>query len=177
VSQAVDVVRPLIESRRHRLEVILTQDPIELDADSDRLRQVIVNLLNNAAKYTDPGGEIDVTLDREGSDAVLRVRDTGIGMQPEQIAGVFELFTQAHPSLHQSQSGLGIGLALVRDLVTLHGGTVQARSEGVGKGSEFAVRLPVPLASGRRGRSRTSRATPGPADSGGYAGTEITESS
>jgi signal transduction histidine kinase len=148
VAQAVEIVRALIEARRHRLNVALPPEPIELDADPDRLRQIVVNLLNNAAKYTDPGGEITVTLDREGNDAVLRVRDNGVGMQPEQMAGIFELFTQAHPSLHQSQSGLGIGLALVRDLVTLHGGTAQARSDGVGKGSEFIVRLPVPGASG-----------------------------
>jgi PAS domain S-box-containing protein len=148
VSQAVEVVRPLIESRRHSLEVALPSAPLELDADPDRVRQVIVNLLNNAAKYTDPGGDIVVTVDREGDEAVLRVRDTGIGMQPEQMATIFDLFTQAHPSLHQSQSGLGLGLALVRDLVSLHGGTVQVRSAGVGKGSEFIVHLPIPGESG-----------------------------
>jgi len=142
-NQAIEIVRPLIESRRHRLEVFHYFPAIELNADPDRLRQVVVNLLNNAAKYTDPGGEIAVTVDREGDQAVLRVRDTGVGMQPEQMASIFELFTQAHPSLHQSQAGLGLGLALVRDLVTLHGGTVQARSAGVGKGSEFIVRLPI----------------------------------
>jgi PAS domain S-box-containing protein len=160
VSQAAESMRPLVESRRHRLEVILTQDPIEVEADPDRIRQVVVNLLNNAAKYTDPGGEIAVTLDREADDAVLRVRDNGVGMQPEQLAGIFELFTQAHPSLHQSQSGLGIGLALVRDLVTLHGGTVQARSEGVGKGSEFIVRLPIQGASGAPWPFALARETP-----------------
>jgi PAS domain S-box-containing protein len=148
VNQAAEIVRPLIESRRHRLEVLLPSAPLQLDADPDRLRQVVVNVLNNAAKYTDPGGDIAVTLDREADEAVLRVRDTGIGMQPEQMATIFELFTQAHPSLHQSQSGLGLGLALVRDLVALHGGTVQVRSPGVGKGSEFIVHLPIPGASG-----------------------------
>jgi PAS domain S-box-containing protein len=148
VNQAVEIVRPLVESRRHRLEVFLPSAPLELHADPDRLRQAVVNLLNNAAKYTDPGGEIAATVDREGDEAVVRVRDTGIGMQPEQMATIFELFTQAHPSLHQSQSGLGLGLALVRDLVTLHGGTVQARSAGIGKGSEFIVHLPIAGASG-----------------------------
>jgi PAS domain S-box-containing protein len=148
VNQAVEIVRPLVESRRHRLQVLLPSEPLALNADPDRIRQVLVNLLNNAAKYTDPGGEIAVTLDREADEAVVRVRDTGIGMQPEQMATIFELFTQAHPSLHQSQSGLGLGLALVRDLVTLHGGTVQVRSTGIGKGSEFVVHLPIEGASG-----------------------------
>jgi PAS domain S-box-containing protein len=148
VNQAVEIVRPLVDSRRHHLQVVLPSAPIELDADPDRLRQIVVNLLNNAAKYTDPGGEIVVTLDRQGDEAVLRVRDTGVGMQPEQMVTIFDLFTQAHPSLHQSQSGLGLGLALVRDLVTLHGGTVQARSAGIGKGSEFIVHLPIEGASG-----------------------------
>ncbi len=148
VSHAIENVRPLIESRRHRLQTFMHSPGIELHADPDRLRQVVVNLLNNAAKYTDPAGEIAVTVDREADEAVVRVRDTGVGMQPDQIATIFELFTQAHPTLHQSQGGLGLGLALVRDLVTLHGGTVQARSTGVGKGSEFIVRLPIAGASG-----------------------------
>jgi PAS domain S-box-containing protein len=158
VHQAVEIVRPLVESRRHRLGVFLAA-PLELDADPDRLRQVFVNLLNNAAKYTEPGGEIAITVDREGDEAVVRVRDTGIGMQPDQMATIFELFTQAHPSLHQSQSGLGLGLALVRDLVTLHGGTVQARSAGIGRGSEFIVHLPIEGASGAPWPFATARAT------------------
>ena len=160
VSQAVEIVRPLIESRRHRLQVSQYSPALELNADPDRLRQVIVNLLNNAAKYTDPGGDIAVSVDREADEAVVRVRDTGIGMQPDQMATIFDLFTQAHPSLHQSQSGLGLGLALVRDLVTMHGGTVQVRSEGVGKGSEFIVHLPIEGASGAPWPFALARETP-----------------
>ncbi len=160
VSQAVEIVRPLIESRRHRLQVSQYSPALELNADPDRLRQVIVNLLNNAAKYTDPGGDIAVSVDREADEAVVRVRDTGIGMQPDQMATIFDLFTQAHPSLHQSQSGLGLGLALVRDLVTMHGGTVQVRSEGVGKGSEFIVHLPIEGASGAPWPFVLARETP-----------------
>ena len=165
-AQAVEIVRPLIEARRHRLNVVPPPVPVLLEADPDRMRQVMVNLLNNAAKYTEPGGEITLSIYPEGDEAVIRVRDTGVGMQPEQMAGIFELFTQAHPSLHQSQSGLGIGLALVRDLVALHGGTVQARSEGLGKGSEFTVRLPLagapraPWPFGGERADETSGATP-----------------
>jgi PAS domain S-box-containing protein len=143
VHQAVDTTRPLMDSRRHQLFVYLPQRPVELDADPDRLHQVLVNLLTNAAKYTEPGGQITLDVEREDREAIIRVRDTGIGIPPEQMASIFELFTQAHSS-KQSQGGLGIGLALVRDLVNMHGGAVQAKSDGVGKGSEFIVRLPLP---------------------------------
>jgi two-component system, sensor histidine kinase len=111
--------------------------------DPTRLEQIFSNLLNNAAKYTDPGGRIDARLSREGKDVVLRVRDTGIGIAPEMIDRVFELFAQVDQSPARTGGGLGVGLTLVKQLVEAHGGTVQARSKGLGQGSEFEVRLPL----------------------------------
>ena len=136
----------LIEQRRHELAVHLPPSPIWLDGDAARLEQVVVNLLNNAAKYTDEGGHIWLSLQQEGNEAVLRVRDSGVGIAPELLPHIFDLFTQAERSLDRSQGGLGIGLALVQRLVEMHGGTVAA-SSAVGQGSEFVVRLPVVLAS------------------------------
>jgi CheY-like chemotaxis protein/anti-sigma regulatory factor (Ser/Thr protein kinase) len=112
-------------------------------ADIARLEQIFANLLNNAAKYTEPGGKISLEARREGEDVVVDVRDTGIGIDPALLPRVFDMFTQADRSLDRSQGGLGIGLTLVRRLVELHDGTVSARSEGEGRGSEFTVRLPV----------------------------------
>jgi CheY-like chemotaxis protein len=106
--------------------------------------QVLVNLLNNAAKYTDPGGRVWLTAGREGDRVVIAVRDTGVGIEPAMLARVFDLFTQLDGARDRASGGLGIGLTLVRQLVELHGGTVEARSEGPGKGSEFVVRLPAP---------------------------------
>jgi len=145
VEAAVDAVRPLIEGRHHQLNVSLPAAPIRLAADAARLEQVIVNLLTNAAKYTDEGGQIWVTLAREDGTAVLRVRDNGIGISEQLLPRVFDLFTQERRSLDRAQGGLGIGLSLVRRLVALHGGTVHATSTPL-RGSEFIVRLPlVPL--------------------------------
>jgi CheY-like chemotaxis protein len=107
------------------------------------LEQVVVNLLNNAAKYTDEGGQIRLTAEQEGGEVVLRVRDTGLGISPELLPRIFDLFTQAERTLDRSQGGLGIGLSLVQKLVELHGGTVEGRSAGLGQGSEFVVRLPA----------------------------------
>ena len=112
-------------------------------ADRVRLEQVAINLLNNAAKFTDPGGRITVKAFREGAEAVLRVSDTGIGMAPELLPQVFELFTQGQRDLDRSEGGLGIGLTIAKRLVELHGGTVQVQSPGAGGGSEFTVRLPL----------------------------------
>lgn len=124
--------------------MLLPPRPVELDADPDRLRQVFINnLLTNAARYMDPGGDITLSAEVDDTEAVVRVRDTGVGIPPERMATIFDLFAQAHPALHQSQSGLGIGLPLVRDLVALHGGTVQGQSDGAGNGSVFTVRLPL----------------------------------
>ncbi len=142
VERAVETARPLIEQRRHELTVSLPAHPIWLHADAARLEQVVVNLLTNAAKYTDEGGHIWLTVEQEGEAAVLRVRDTGTGIDPELLPRIFDLFTQAERSLDRSQGGLGIGLCLVQRLVDLHGGTVEVYSV-LGQGSEFVVRLPA----------------------------------
>jgi PAS domain S-box-containing protein len=142
VENAVATVRALVDQHKHELTVSLPASMIWVYADAARLEQVIVNLLTNAAKYTDPGGRIWLTIQQEGEEAVLCVRDTGIGIAPEILPRIFELFTQAERSLDRAQGGLGIGLALVQRLVELHGGTVTVSST-LGHGSEFVVRLPV----------------------------------
>jgi PAS domain S-box-containing protein len=145
VERAVGTVQPLIDRRKHDLTVSLPAEPVWLHADPSRLEQVVVNLLNNAAKYTEDGGRIAVAVGQEGDEMVLRVRDTGVGIAPELLPRIFDLFTQADRSLDRSQGGLGIGLSLVRGLVEMHRGTVEVTSDGLGRGSEFVVRLPVLL--------------------------------
>jgi PAS domain S-box-containing protein len=143
VALAVETCRPLIDARKHELTVALPPEPLWLNADLTRLAQVVGNLLNNAAKFTEEGGHIGLTAEQQDGEAVLRVRDNGIGMAPEVVARAFDLFAQGDTSLDRSQGGLGIGLTLVRSLVQMHGGSVQALSEGLGRGSEFIVRLPL----------------------------------
>jgi two-component system CheB/CheR fusion protein len=143
LGRSVEAARPLFEERQHQLTVSLTPGPLRVRGDPTRLDQVVTNLLNNAAKYTDPGGRIRVSAGREGGAVVLRVRDTGIGIDPEMLPKIFDLFVQAERRLDRSQGGVGIGLTLVRRLVELHGGTVDAQSAGPGRGSEFVVRLPA----------------------------------
>jgi two-component system, chemotaxis family, CheB/CheR fusion protein len=147
VARAVETARDAIDSHRHRLTVNLPVEPLAVVGDATRLEQVIANLLHNSAKYTPDEGEITVSATKTNSgsapEAVVRVRDTGIGIAPEMLPRVFDLFTQADRSLAHSQGGLGIGLSLVRSLVELHGGRVVASSDGVGKGSEFSVYLPL----------------------------------
>jgi CheY-like chemotaxis protein len=148
VEQAVEAVRPLIDQAGHRLAVDLPPVPVNLEGDKARLTQVLTNLLNNAAKYSDPGAMVSLGVEVEPpqgapATAVVRVRDTGIGIPADLLPRVFDLFTQANRSLDRSQGGLGVGLTLVRRLVEMHGGTVEARSAGPGQGSEFLVRLPV----------------------------------
>jgi two-component system CheB/CheR fusion protein len=143
VAAAVEGCRPLIDSRRHRLDVSLPREPLRVRGDATRLTQVVQNLLNNAAKYTDPGGHIRLTLRREGDDAVLRVRDNGVGIPADVLPRIFDLFAQADHTLDRSHGGLGVGLTLVRKLIELHDGTVAAVSAGKGHGSEFSVRLPL----------------------------------
>lgn len=143
VDNAIEIARPLIDRMRHALTVKLPDEKLVVDADLTRLGQVLANLLNNSAKYTDPGGRIWLTVERQGSDVVLSVRDTGIGIAAEQLPSLFTMFNQGSRALEQTQGGLGIGLTLVKRLVEMHGGSCEARSEGVGKGSEFIVRLPV----------------------------------
>jgi PAS domain S-box-containing protein len=141
--QAVEMATPAVEGRGHDLNLSLPRKPLRVEGDAARLTQVVFNLLNNAAKYTDPGGKIWLTAEREGEEAVVRVRDNGSGMKAELLPKVFDLFAQGDRALDRSQGGLGLGLTLVRRLVEMHGGTVEARSEGPGKGSEFTLRLPA----------------------------------
>jgi len=148
VRQAVEMSRPLIDARRHRLTVTVPPEPIRVEGDFVRLAQIVSNLLNNAAKYTDEGGEIRLTVeksapDRSSGQAVVRVRDNGRGIEPAALSSLFDLFYQVDRSLARSDGGLGIGLALVKSLVEMHGGRVEAYSAGRGKGSEFAVYLPL----------------------------------
>jgi PAS domain S-box-containing protein len=140
---AVEATRPLFQQRKQVLHVSQVAAPLTLEADPVRLEQVIVNLLNNAAKYTEPGGHIWLNTEREGHHARLTVRDNGIGMKPETLASIFHLYSQDSAARARSEGGLGIGLALVDALVKLHGGSVTARSEGIGRGSEFTVQLPL----------------------------------
>jgi PAS domain S-box-containing protein len=148
VARAVETSRPLIDGRGHQLIVSLPPEPVSLDGDLTRLAQVLANLLNNAAKYTPEGGRIELTVERNGQEAVLRVRDSGMGIPAEMLPKVFDLFTQGERALDRAQGGLGIGLTLVRSLVELHGGSVSALSEGPDRGSEFVVRLPLLQAQG-----------------------------
>ena len=147
VHNAASVTRAAVEARGHRLEVKAGAGAFPVDADVTRIEQVVVNLLNNAIKYTDPGGTLSVRLDREGipgaAEAVLRVRDSGRGIPADMLDGIFDLFVQVTPSLDRTAGGLGLGLTLVKRMVELHGGTVSAHSEGPGRGSEFVVRLPL----------------------------------
>jgi signal transduction histidine kinase len=143
IRDAVETSRPLIETAGHELTVIYPPEPITLDADPARVAQVFANLLNNAAKYTPRGGQIRLTAERQGSEVVVGVRDTGIGIPADMLPRIFEMFTQVDRSLERSQGGLGIGLSLVRGLVELHGGSVKAHSGGLGQGSDIRVRLPV----------------------------------
>jgi PAS domain S-box-containing protein len=143
VNSGVEMCRPLIEESRHQLMVSMPMEAIFVDADLTRMSQVVANLLNNAVKYTDAPGHIWVTLEREGGDAVIRVRDDGIGIPPEMLTRVFEIFTQIDRSRERPQGGLGLGLTLAKELVEMHGGALEARSAGTGAGSEFIVRLPA----------------------------------
>jgi PAS domain S-box-containing protein len=143
INSAVETSRNTIEEMGHLLEVTLPDPPVMLDADLTRLAQVFLNLLNNAAKYSEPGGHIWLTASQQGNEVAVSLRDTGIGIAPRQLPGIFELFSQLDHSLEKSQGGLGIGLMLVKRLVEMHGGSVEAKSAGIGMGSEFIVRLPV----------------------------------
>jgi two-component system, chemotaxis family, CheB/CheR fusion protein len=143
VARAVESSRPIIETRKHHLDVDLPDEPILVEADPTRMAQVLLNLLNNAAKYTPEGGRIWLIAGKEGGECVIRVRDTGMGIPPHILPKVFDLFTQAERTLERAEGGLGIGLTLVRRLTEMHNGEVQAFSAGPGEGSEFVVRLPL----------------------------------
>ena len=141
IEQAIETMRPLLTTLEHTLTTTLPEEPLVVDGDAGRLSQVIGNLLSNATKFTDTGGRITLSLSREGGEAVIRVRDNGIGISPEHLDRLFDMFVQLDTSLERSRDGLGIGLALVKRLVELHGGTIHAHSDGPGRGSEFVVRL------------------------------------
>jgi signal transduction histidine kinase/DNA-binding response OmpR family regulator len=143
IARGVEMTRPLIESKHHKLIVSAPVGALYVEGDPVRLAQVVGNLLQNAAKYTEPGGTIEVEGRREGPNMVIRVKDNGRGIAPERLSSMFELFVQGDPVPDRSHGGLGIGLTLVRSLVQLHGGTVDAHSEGQGRGSEFVIRLPA----------------------------------
>jgi CheY-like chemotaxis protein/two-component sensor histidine kinase len=160
VDSAVEAVRPLLDSKSHQFKVTLPLEPVALDVDPLRLSQVIGNLLTNAAKYTDAGGHITLSGHLEGGMLSLSIKDNGIGIPRESLSGIFEMFYQIEGAGARSEGGLGIGLALVNGLVQLHGGTVEAKSEGLGRGSEFMVNLPV--TSDLAPRSMTDAVAPAP---------------
>jgi CheY-like chemotaxis protein/two-component sensor histidine kinase len=143
VQHALETCAPPIQDKQHRLTVSIPPVPIYVDADSARLSQALCNLLVNAAKFTPNGGEIGLDVRRSGGDAVISITDSGVGISADMLDKVFEMFTQLDRSLETSQTGLGIGLSIVQRLVEMHGGTVEAKSAGLGTGSEFIVKLPV----------------------------------
>jgi signal transduction histidine kinase len=143
IRSAVDTSKPLIEAKEHQLAISLPPDPVPLHGDVVRLGQIFSNLLNNSAKYTESGGQLWINAKRVGNDVVVSVRDNGIGLSPEMLPVVFDMFMQVDRSAKRSQGGLGIGLTLVKNLVELHGGSITAHSDGPGQGSEFVVRLPL----------------------------------
>jgi signal transduction histidine kinase len=146
VEHALEIAKPVIEAGRHALSVRLPPEPLPLQGDLMRLAQVFSNVLINAAKYTPSGGQITLTATQEAGQAVVRVADTGIGIAAEDVARIFEIFGQAKSAIDRAQGGQGIGLALAKGLIEMHGGTIEARSEGPGKGSEFVMRLPLSAA-------------------------------
>ncbi|HSJ98821.1 MAG TPA: ATP-binding protein [Myxococcota bacterium] len=160
---ALETSRPLMEASSHRLEVSLADETLVLDADAVRLAQVFANLLNNAAKYTEERGHIQLSARRARDEVVVSVRDDGVGIPTDRLEEVFDLFAQVDRSLGRAQGGLGIGLTLVRRLVEMHGGRVEARSGGPGAGSEFVVTLPLAPSTARAGAAESERADARPA--------------
>jgi PAS domain S-box-containing protein len=160
VARAIETSRPLLDAQRHHLSVALPPEPLRVDGDLVRLAQVLSNLLNNAAKYTEPGGRIWLGAEADGDEILLRVRDDGVGIAPEALGRIFDLFMQADRSLDRAQGGFGIGLTLVRRLIELHGGRVEAFSPGLGGGSEFVVHLPTARAAARLRESAGPPALP-----------------
>ena len=143
ITNAIQTAEPLIQANGHELTVLQTRENLHAHADPARLTQVVANLLNNAAKYTHPGGKILLTTERIGDEVAIRVKDNGSGIASDMLPRIFEMFVQADNSLNRTHGGLGIGLTLVKSLVEMHGGTVEVTSDGLGKGSEFTVRLPI----------------------------------
>jgi CheY-like chemotaxis protein len=143
LTSAVESVIPAIEASQHKLDVQVPSKPIMLEADPIRLAQIMANLLTNAGKYTPNGGHIALSAKQENEEVIITVTDSGMGIPEEELSGLFEMFSQVSRNMGRSQGGLGIGLSLVKSLVEMHGGTVMASSQGVGKGSTFTVRLPL----------------------------------
>jgi CheY-like chemotaxis protein/two-component sensor histidine kinase len=143
VNSAVETSRPFIDQMGQQLSVTLPERPVGVDADPTRLAQVLSNLLNNAAKYSERGGHIHLIAEWQGSDLVVSVKDTSIGIPADKLTSIFDMFSQVDRSLEKSQGGLGIGLTFVKRLVEMHGGRIEAKSEGLGRGSEFVIHLPV----------------------------------
>jgi two-component sensor histidine kinase len=166
LGSAVETSLPLIEAARHELSVEAPDEELVVDADATRIAQVVANLLNNAARYTPPGGRISLALRREGEDALISVTGTGVGIPQHALDSVFEMFIQVGSESERSQGGLGIGLSLVRELVQLHGGSVVAESAGAGAGSRFTVRLPLAIEEARAEApgSAAASSTADPAD-------------
>jgi signal transduction histidine kinase len=154
VQRAVDTTRPGAEARGHHLSLSMPESAVWVHADAMRVEQVLVNLLTNAIKYTPEGGNIWLTVEQDLGDAVVRVKDSGMGIEPNLRPYLFDLFSQGVGTLDRSDSGLGIGLALAKSLIEMHGGTVTAISEGPGKGSEFVVRLPALVSASPGAESR-----------------------
>jgi PAS domain S-box-containing protein len=163
IERALESSSPLIQERKHRVEVSVPEEPLVVQGDSTRLSQVFLNLLNNAAKYTPENGLIQISGKAEGQHAVIRVRDNGLGIAPELLPKVFDLFVQGSRSLDRAEGGLGIGLALVREIVRLHGGSVSVSSAGVQQGSEFTVKLPLVTRSPHQMKSEQDTETAIPA--------------
>ncbi len=168
IARAVELVQPLVDTQGHRLTVHISRESLLLDADPVRLTQIIANLLTNATKYAEQNGRIWLTAKREGEMAVVRIRDKGIGIAPAMLPRIFELFVQADHTSTKTQGGLGIGLTLVKNLVEMHNGIVQARSEGLGKGSEFIVRLPISVHGDSTHAGQAVQQAPTPISSSGY---------
>ncbi len=156
LDEAVEAARPLIDEREHKLFMTIERGALPLHVDATRVEQIVLNLLTNAAKYTESGGTIALTARREGGQAAIRVKDNGIGILPEMLPEMFKLFTQGDRALARSEGGLGLGLTIVQKLAEMHGGSVEAMSDGPGKGSEFLVRLPL----ARRTEDAESQASP-----------------
>jgi CheY-like chemotaxis protein/two-component sensor histidine kinase len=143
ITTAIQTAQPLVHANGHELAVTQARESLHVHGDPTRLTQVVSNLLNNAAKYTPPGGKLLLTTERFGDKVAIRVKDNGSGIASDMLPRIFEMFVQADNSLNRTHGGLGIGLTLVKSLVEMHGGTVEATSDGLGKGSEFTVRFPI----------------------------------
>jgi CheY-like chemotaxis protein len=163
VNTALETSRPVLAASGQAFAVAMPPMPIYVEADATRLSQVVSNLLHNAAKYTDPSGHIWLTIAQDGADALISVRDTGIGISPEMLPRIFDMFMQADRSIDRSHGGLGVGLTVARRLVELHGGSISAVSDGVGKGSTFTVRIPLSVAQPEAADDLAARGTEAPA--------------